>query len=135
MKIEKMKLVLNPEEKSIAYDATIEASGYCPTNSDENTTPKAYLLMERSFQAMASEMVRNVLGAEIEAAFADVEFEYTNFTGLCGIEYEDENYNDVIRYEEDGYTQVDLLLDLYGITHKVDLVKLATFGQTDLVAI
>ena len=135
MKIENMKLILNAEQARIAYDAVIEATDCVPTNSDEDTAAEAALLMQRSSKAMQSDLVSRVLLDDIEAAFEGAELERTDFAGLCGIEIMDEGYNVAIRYEEDDYTQSDLLLVVDGVTYKVDLAELGSFGQADLVAI
>ena len=129
-----LKLVLNAEEKKVAYYGIVQADDQS-FPIDENTTEEQTTLIWKSQLAAKTELVGRNVEEMILAAFPDAEFDSETFDGLTSWEDYDEDYKLYIRYEEAGFEHWDLFLNVDGQRYSVDLDKLGIWGQANLVAV
>ena len=129
-----LQLVLNAEEKKVAYYGIVQADDQSfPV--DENTTADQETLLWKSQKAVKAEMVGRGMREMILAAFPDADFECDTFDGLASWEDYDEDYKLYVQYEEAGYEYWNLFLNVDGQRYSVDLDTLGIWGEADLVAV
>jgi len=129
-----LQLVLNAEEKKVAYYGIVQADDQS-FPIDENTTEEQTTLLWKSQKAIKTEMVGRDMKEMILAAFPDADLECDFVDGLLSWEDEDEDYNICVRYEEAGFEHWNLFLNVDGQRYSVDLDTLGIWGEADLVAV
>jgi len=129
-----LKLVLNAEEKKVAYYGIVQADDQSfPV--DEHSTEEQITLLWKSQLASKTELVGRNVKEMILAAFPTAEFDSETFDGLTSWEDYDEDYKLYIRYEEAGFEHWNLFLNVDGQRYSVDLDTLGIWGEADLEAI
>ncbi len=129
-----LKLVLNAEEKKVAYYGIVQADDMS-FPIDENTTEEQTTLIWKSQKAVKTEMVGRDIKEMVLAAFPTAEFDSETFDGLTSQQDYDEDYKLYIRYEEAGFEHWDLFLNVDGQRYSVDLDTLGILGVANLEAV